>query len=650
MSDNFELKSKYKPAGDQPKAIKQLLKSIKENKDTVLLGATGTGKTFTMANIIEKYKMPTLVMAPNKTLANQLFLELKSMFPNNRVEYYISNFDFYKPEAYKPSTDTYIEKTSMQNWQLEMMRTSATTSLITNDDVIVVASVAAIYGHRNPMEYGETFKKIKVGEMIKRKELLHELISLAYQRGDDLLPGYFKAKGDVIEVVPSWTDRFHLRIEMFGDEIDRITEIDNMNKTPIKNFNEYVIFPADFYTVKQMEIKDAIKEIEKDLEKRLDEFNKEGKLLEADRLSKRVRFDLEQLDEFGFTSGMENYAIYFDKHRKKGETPDSLLSYFPKDYLLIIDESHLSISQIKAMYKGDRARKETLVEYGFRLPTSLDNRPLKFEEFEERAGKTVYVSATPGDYELEKTENKYVEQIIRPTGLLDPEIDVRPELNQLDDLMEEIYKRKELNERVFINTTTKKLSEDIATYMKDNGISVAYLHSDLKTLEREDVLRKLRTGVYDCVVGINLLREGLDIPEVSLVAILDADKEGFMRNTRSLIQLIGRAARNSNGQVIMYADKVTPSMKMAIKETKRRRKLQLEYNEENGIVPKTIIKDIPKQALEGFENRHKVKFSAMKTKQKIEALEKEMMEASTAYDFERAIKLRDLITELKGGM
>lgn len=646
----FELKSKYKPAGDQPKAIKELLSSIKENKDTILLGATGTGKTFTMANIIEQYKMPTLVLAPNKTLANQLFLELKEMFPNNRVEYFISNFDFYQPEAYKPSSDTYIEKTSMQNWQLEMMRTSATTSLVTNEDVIVVASVAAIYGHRNPIEYGDTFKNFKVGDVIKRKELLHDLISLAYQRGDDLLPGYFKAKGDVIEVVPSWTDRFHIRIEMFGDEIERITEIDNLQKTPIKNYDTFVLFPADFYTIKQNEVKEAIVEIEKDLNKRLEEFKAEGKLLEADRLSKRVRFDIEQLDEFGFTSGMENYAIYFDKHRGKGETPDSLLSYFPKNYLLIIDESHLSISQVKAMYKGDKARKETLVEYGFRLPTSLDNRPLKFEEFEERAGKTVYVSATPGDYELEKTNNTFVEQIIRPTGLLDPLIEVKEEANQLDDLMSQIYARKEKDERVFVNTTTKKLSEDISTYMKDNGISVAYLHSDLKTLEREDVLRKLRTGIYDCVVGINLLREGLDIPEVSLVAILDADKEGFMRNTRSLIQLIGRAARNSNGQVIMYANKMTDSMKMAIKETNRRRDIQIKYNEENGIVPKTIIKDIPKPALEGFENRHKVKFSAMKTKEKIKALEEEMMEASAKYDFEKAIKLRDLITELKGGM
>ncbi len=645
----FKLESKYKPAGDQPKAIKQVVDSVKKNKDTVLLGATGTGKTFTMANVIEQYNKPTLVLAPNKTLANQLFIELKQMFPNNKVEYFISNFDFYQPEAYKPSSDTYIEKSSMQNWELEMMRTSATTSLLTNDDVIVVASVAAIFGHRNPIEYGDVFTKFTKGQQIKRKDLLHELVQLAYKRGDDALPGYFKAKGDVIEVCPSWTNQHHIRIEMFGDEIDSISEIDNLNKKVLKTFNEYVLFPANFYTVKTEEVKKSIIEIKKDLEERVEYFNSKGKLLEADRISKRVNFDIEQLDEYGITNGMENYSIYFDQHRKKGETPDTLLSYFPKDYLLIIDESHLSIPQTRAMYKGDKARKETLVDYGFRLPTALDNRPLKFEELEERMGRTVYVSATPADYELEKTNHKFIEQIIRPTGLLDPVIEVRDEKNQLDDLMEEVFKRKELNERVFVNTTTKKLSEDIATYMKDNGISVAYLHSDLKTLEREDVLRKLRTGLYDCVVGINLLREGLDIPEVSLVAILDADKEGFMRNTRSLIQLIGRSARNSNGKVIMYAGRETVSMKEAIRETKRRRKIQEEYNEENGIVPKTIIKPIQKPMLEEFENRHKVKFSAMKTKEKLEALTKEMMEASAEYDFEKAIKLRDLIAEIKGG-
>lgn len=648
----FKINTKFKPAGDQPTAIKTILKELENKNQVTLLGATGTGKTFTMANVIEKYKMPTLVLAPNKTLANQLFVELKNLFPNNRVEYYISNFDFYQPEAYKPSTDTYIEKTSLQNWQLEMMRISATTSLVTNDDVIVVASVAAIYGHRAPEEYGQTFVTFKKGQRIKRKELLHELVQMAYDRSDDVFPGKFKAKGDVIEVAPSWTDQFHIRIEMFGDEIEDISEIDNMNKRVIKKHDEYVVFPADFYTIKQEEIKKAIIEIENDLQTRLEEFKKEGNLVEADRLEKRVRFDIEQLEEFGITSGMENYSIYFDKNRKKGDTPSTLMSYFPDDYLLIIDESHLSIPQVKAMYKGDFSRKKTLVDYGFRLPTALDNRPLKFKEFEKSAGrgKTVFVSATPGDYELEHTDNKFVEQIIRPTGLLDPTIEIRKETNQLDDLMEEIFKRKERNERVFINTTTKKLSEDIATYMKDKGISVAYLHSDLKTLEREEVLRKLRTGIFDCVVGINLLREGLDIPEVSLVAILDANKEGFIRNTRSLIQLIGRAARNSNGQVIMYADTITESMKQAIEETERRRKIQMEYNKKNRIVPKTIIKEIPAPALEEFEHRHKVKLSAMKTKEKIEALTEDMMKASKEYDFETAIKLRDLITELKGDL
>ncbi|NQX83351.1 MAG: excinuclease ABC subunit UvrB [Mycoplasmataceae bacterium] len=646
----FELKSKYNPSGDQPKAIKELIASIKINQHTVLLGATGTGKTFTMANIIEKYGKNTLVLAPNKTLANQLFIELKEMFPNNKVEYYISNFDFYQPEAYKPSTDTYIEKSSQQNWQLEMMRTSATTSLITNDDVIVVASVAAIFGHRNPIEYGDSFTKIKIGQKIKRKIFLYELVQMAYERKDDLFPGSFTTKGDVIEISPSWTDQFHLRIEMFGDEIEQIVEINNVTKNIIKRYDNFVIFPANFHTVKQNEIKGVVNQIEEDLHIRLTEFKKRGKLLEAQRLEQRVRFDIEQLEEFGMTSGIENYSIYFDKHRSKGETPDTLLSYFPKDYLLIIDESHLSIPQIKGMYKGDKSRKENLVEYGFRLPSALDNRPLMIEEFEKKIGKTVYVSATPSEYELEKSGNKFVEQIIRPTGLLDPIIELRPEKNQLDDLMAEIYNRKKLDQRVFINTTTKKLSEDIATYMKDNGISVAYLHYDLKTLEREDVLRKLRMGIYDCVVGINLLREGLDIPEVSLVAILDANKNGFMRNTRSLIQLIGRASRNSDGKVIMYADHNSKSMTEAIKETDRRREIQIAYNDENGIVPKTIIKDIPKPALEEFENRHKVKFSAMKIKEKLSVLEKEMMEASSKYDFERAIKLRDLITEIKGGL
>lgn len=646
----FELKSKYKPSGDQPKAIKDVLKHIKNNRDTVLLGATGTGKTFTMANVIEKYQMPTLVLAPNKTLANQLFLELKEMFPNNRVEYYISNFDFYQPEAYKPTTDTYIEKSSQQNWQLEMMRTSATTALLTRPDTIVVASVAAIFGHRHPDDYREVIDEIELGNKISRKDLLLRLVELNYERSDELKPGTFTAKGDVIEISPSWTDQFHIRIEMFGDEIENISEIDSLQKTVIKRYDHYTLFPASFYTTTKEIINRAVKEISEDLHKRLLKFKDEGKLLEAQRLEQRVNFDIEQLEEFGITSGIENYSVYFDNHRGPGETPDTLLSYFPKGYLTILDESHLAIPQIKGMYNGDQARKQTLVDYGFRLPTALDNRPLQLEEFESRIEKILYVSATPASYELEKTNGEYIEQIIRPTGLLDPKIEVRKETNQLDDLMGEIYKHKEKGERVFINTVTKKLAEDIATYMKDNGISIAYIHSDLKTLEREDVLRKLRTGVYDAVVGINLLREGLDIPEVSLVAILDANKDGFMRNTRSLIQLIGRAARNINGKVIMYADYYSKSMEEAVNETVRRRKIQEQYNKDNNIKPKTISKPIPAPILEEFEARHKVKFSAMKTKEKLETLEKEMQEAASKYDYEKAIKLRDLITEIKSGL
>ncbi len=646
----FKLESEYKPSGDQPKAIKELMEHIKNNKETVLLGATGTGKTFTMANIIEKYKKPTLVMAPNKTLANQLYLELKKMFPENRVEYYISNFDFYQPEAYKPSTDTYVEKSSQQNWQLEMMRTSATTALLTRADTIVVASVAAIFGHRNPEEYREVIDEIELGKKISRKNLLLKLVELNYSRSDDLKPGTFTAKGDVIEVSPSWTDQFHIRIEMFGDNIENISEIDSLQKSVIKRYDHYTLFPASFYTTSKETVNRAVSEISDDLHERLVYFKENNKLLEAQRLEQRVNFDIEQLQEFGITSGIENYSVYFDKHRKTGETPDTLLSYFPKDFLIILDESHLAVSQIKGMYKGDRARKQNLVDYGFRLPTALDNRPLMLEEFESKVEKILYVSATPAEYELNRVNNDYVEQIIRPTGLLDPMIEVRKETNQLDDLMEEIYKHKEKGERVFVNTITKKLAEDIATYMKDNGISIAYIHSDLKTLEREDVLRKLRTGVYDAVVGINLLREGLDIPEVSLVAILDANKDGFMRNTRSLIQLIGRASRNVNGKVIMYADRYSHSMEDAINETVRRRKIQEKYNKDNKITPKTIIKPIPAPMLEEFEARHKVKFSAMKTKEKLVALEKEMMEAASKYDYEKAIKVRDLITEIKGGL
>lgn len=645
----FKLKSNYKPAGDQPKAIKSLVSSIKKNKHTVLLGATATGKTFTMANVIEKYNKTTLVLAPNKTLANQLYVELKEMFPENRVEYYISNFDFYLPESYMPKTDTYNEKTSQQNWELEMMRVSATTSLLTRKDTIVVASVAAIFGHRNPLEYKDMFYELSNDTNLNRKDILYNLVKLAYERKDDLSPGNFVVRGDIIEISPSWTNQFHIRIEMFGDEIEKICEINSITKEVRKCYERYTIYPAHFHVSKQETINDILLEIERDLEDRINYFNDKKMLLEANRLEQRVKLDIEQLKEFGVTSGIENYSVYLDPHRMKRETPPTLLDYFGNDYLLVIDESHLTIPQLKAMYGGDRARKKNLIRYGFRLPSSYDNRPLKLEEFEEKTDKVVYVSATPSSYDLEKTNNEYIEQIIRPTGLLDPTIEVRPEENQLDDLMEEIFLRKEKNQRVIINTTTKKLSENISSFMNEKGLSIAYLHSEIKTLEREEIIRKLRIGIFDAIIGINLLREGIDIPEVSLVAILDANKMGFMRNTRSLIQLIGRAARNSEGKIIMYANSYSPSMEEAITETRRRRKIQMDYNIKNNIIPKTIKKKISKPVLEEFEQKHKIKLSSLKTKEKIEKLENEMKFAASKYDFETAIKLRDLIVEIKGG-
>ncbi len=645
----FRLESKYKPAGDQPKAIKALLSSLKKNQHTVLLGATGTGKTFTMANVIEQYQKTTLILAPNKTLANQLYIELKGLFPNNRVEYYISNFDFYLPESYMPKTDTYNEKTSQQNWELEMMRVSATTSLLTREDTIVVASVAAIFGHRNPLEYKDMFYEFSKDTKIERKNILYNLIKLAYERKDDLAPGNFVVRGDIIEIAPSWTNQFHIRIEMFGNEIEKICEINSITKEVRKCYDKYTIYPAHFHVSKQETINDVLGEIEADLEKRLDYFNKNNMLLEASRLEQRVKLDIEQLKEFGITSGIENYSVYLDPHRKMREAPPTLLDYFPSDYLLILDESHLAIPQIKAMHGGDRARKKNLIRYGFRLPSAYDNRPLKLEEFEERTNKVVYVSATPSSYDLEKSKGKFIEQIIRPTGLLDPMIEVRGEENQLDDLMSEIFIRKKKNQRVIINTTTKKLSENISSFMNDKGLSVAYLHSEIKTLEREEVIRKLRMGIYDAIIGINLLREGIDIPEVSLVAILDANKMGFMRNTRSLIQLIGRAARNSEGKIIMYANSYSDSMEEAINETRRRRKIQKEYNIKNNIIPKTIKKEILKPVLEEFEEKHNIKLSSLKTNEKIEKLEYEMKFAASKHDFETAIKLRDLIVEIKGG-
>ncbi len=646
----YEIKSDKIPAGDQPKAIKEINKRLKNGENHItLFGATGTGKTFTIANVIKEYNKPVMVLSHNKTLANQLYVELKELFPNNRVEYYISNFDFYQPEAYLPKKDVYIEKQSVQNWQIEMMRNSALNALTSSrNDVIVVASVAAIYGHREPEEYKKHHFEIVKNTIVKKKDLLLKIIELGYERSEDLNPGTFTTKGDVIQLAPSWTDQFYLRIDMFGDEIEEIAEIDSLNKDVIKRYDKFTIIPANPNVVSDELLKNAIKQIKVDLDKRIDYYDKENLLIEKQRIENRVKFDLEQLTEFGMTSGIENYSIYFEPWRKSGEPPATLFSYFPEDYLLIVDESHISLPQIRGMYGGDRSRKESLVEYGFRLPTALDNRPLKFEEFEKRVNKAIYVSATPGDYELEKSNKEYVEQIIRPTGLLDPIIEVRDEKDQIKDIMKELSILRKKNERAFINTITKKMAENIATYLTEKNFSIAYLHSDLKTFERQEVIRKLRIGFYDVVVGINLLREGLDVPEVSTMFVLDADKEGFLRNYRSLIQMIGRVARNENGKAILYATKETESIKEVIKETNRRREKQIEYNKVNNIIPKTIFKKIENPILEEFEtNSQKLKLSSLNKKEKIKELEKQMTKAAKEYDFEKAITLRDLITELK---
>ncbi len=644
----FKLVSKYKPTGDQPQAIEGLLKNLEKNKHNVLLGATGTGKTFTIANVIKELNIPTLVMAPNKTLANQLYVEFKELFPNNRVEYYISNFDFYQPEAYKPKTDTYIDKQSVQNWQIEMMRNSTLNALTTRKDVIVVASVASIYGHRTPEEFKKHHYEIELDKVIARRTFLGKLIKLGYVRSPDLKPGTFVAKGDVIELAPSWTDQFNLRIETFADKIEKITEIDTLNKNVLKQYHRFTITPANPNVMSDYLLKRAIAKIKTDLVDRMDYFAKNNLLIEEQRIEQRVNFDIEQLQEFGFTSGIENYAWYFEK-RAIGEPPATLFDYFPSNYLLVMDESHLSIPQIRGMYEGDHSRKKTLVDYGFRLPTALDNRPLKFSEFQKKIKQAIYVSATPAEYEIKLAGQKnMVQQIIRPTGLLDPLIEVRGEENQLEDIIIELNKIKKVNERAFINTTTKKLAEDISVFLTSKGLSVAYMHSDLKTFERAEVIRKLRLGMYDAVVGINLLREGLDVPEVSFLAILDANRNGFLRNTTSLIQMIGRVARNEHGRVIMYADTISSSMKEAMEITSSRRKAQKEYNNLNHIIPKTIVKKIPNPLLEEFEYKHTIKLSTLKTDQKIKQLEHDMTKAAKEYDFETAIKLRDLITEIKG--
>ena len=652
----FKLVSPFSPMGDQEEAIKQLVAGIKEGKkEQVLLGGTGTGKTFTVSNVIAAVNKPTLVLAHNKTLAGQLYSELKEFFPENRVEYFISNFYFYKQEAYIPGRDLYIDKNAKTNYEIEMLRSAAMNSLIEREDVIVVASVASIYGLGNPEQYKEMIFSLRVDQDIDRKEVLTYLVDRQYQRNDiEQTKGTFRVRGDVIEIVPGHTESWLIRIELFGDTVERISEVDPLTGHVLGVYNTYTIYPAYGYVTKKEQILKACDTITAELENRLETFKAETKLLEHERLEQRTRHDVEMLREVGMCPGIENYSRHIDG-RDEGQRPYTLIDYFPKDFLMIVDESHVMLPQVRGLYNGDRSRKETLVEYGFRLPSALDNRPLRFEEFEKIINQVIYVSATPGDYELEHVENKVVEQIIRPTGLLDPVIEVRPTKDQIDDIISEIKIRQDRNERVLITTLTKRMAEDLSAYLKELGIKVAYLHSDTKTLERTEILRDLRLGKYDVLVGINLLREGLDLPEVSLVCILDADKEGFLRSNRSLIQTIGRAARNSNGEVIMYGDKITDSMAYAIEETNRRRKIQDAYNKEHNITPTTIHKEI-RDAIRGQEVIDdaaslvkKGKKASKKDKQvMIQELEKQMKDAAKVLDFERAMELRDIIMELQG--
>ncbi|OLN24000.1 excinuclease ABC subunit B [Domibacillus antri] len=656
MEREFKLVSKYKPGGDQPAAIAELVSGIESGKKhQTLLGATGTGKTFTISNVIKEVKKPTLVIAHNKTLAGQLYSEFKEFFPDNAVEYFVSYYDYYQPEAYVPQTDTFIEKDASINDEIDKLRHSATSSLFERDDVIIIASVSCIYGLGSPEEYKEMVISLRTGMDIARNDLLRRLVDIQYERNDiDFKRGTFRVRGDVVEIFPASRDEHCIRVEFFGDDIDRIREVDALTGEILGDREHVAIFPASHFVTREEKMNIAIGNIEKELEERLAELRAEDKLLEAQRLEQRTRYDLEMMREMGFCSGIENYSRHLTL-RPPGSTPYTLLDYFPDDFLIVIDESHVTLPQVRGMYNGDQARKQVLVDHGFRLPSAKDNRPLMFHEFEEHIHQIVYVSATPGPYELEHTPHM-TEQIIRPTGLLDPTIDIRPIEGQIDDLLGEINDRVAKNERVLVTTLTKKMSEDLTDYLKDVGVKVQYLHSEIKTLERIEIIRDLRLGKYDVLVGINLLREGLDIPEVSLVAILDADKEGFLRSERSLIQTIGRAARNAGGHVIMYADKMTESMKKAIDETKRRRAIQKEYNEKHGITPMTIQKDIrdvirATQAAEETEtNTSKTTGKKMTAKERnklIISLESEMKEAAKALDFERAAELRDALFELK---
>lgn len=657
MGQAFELVSNYKPQGDQPKAIKELVKGVKENKRAqTLLGATGTGKTFTVSNVIHEVRKPTLVIAHNKTLAGQLYSEFKEFFPNNAVEYFVSYYDYYQPEAYVPSTDTFIEKDASINDEIDKLRHSATSALFEREDVLIVASVSCIYGLGSPEEYGNQVLSLRVGMEKDRDQLLRDLVDIQYARNDiDFQRGTFRVRGDSVEIIPASREEHCVRVEFFGDEIDRIREVDALTGEIIGDREHIAIFPASHFVTGEEKLKIAMKNIEAELEEQLKYFRDNDKLLEAQRLEQRTRYDLEMMAEMGFCSGIENYSRHLTL-REPGSTPYTLIDYFPDDFMIVIDESHVTLPQIRGMYNGDRARKQVLVDHGFRLPSALDNRPLTFEEFEEKAGQLIFISATPGPYELEHTP-KMTEQIIRPTGLLDPKVDVRPIDGQIDDLISEINKRVERNERTLVTTLTKKMSEDLTDYLKEIGMKVAYLHSEIKTLERIEIIRDLRVGKYDVLIGINLLREGLDLPEVSLVVILDADKEGFLRSERSLIQTMGRAARNESGQVIMYADRITDSMKTAIDETERRREIQQAFNKKHHITPKTIRKEVrdviratmvADEQSEYLEEHPKLTELTKKEREKvIEQMEQEMKQAARELNFEKAAELRDLVLELK---
>ena len=653
---DFDLQSKYDPKGNQINAIAELTEGLNSGeKYQTLLGATGTGKTFTIANIVKNVGKPTLVLAHNKTLAGQLYNELKEFFPNNRVEYFVSYYDYFQPEAYVPSTDTYIEKDSSVNDEIDKLRHSATSSLFDRDDVIIVSSVSCIYGLGSPEEYSSLVLSLRVGDEINRNKIMEKLISIQYMRNDiEFTRGNFRVRGDVIEIFPASRSENSVRIEMFGDEIDRIREINPLTGEVLSELEHIAIYPASHFVAGDEKTKEAIKRIRAELEERLKVLNMENKLLEAQRLEQRTNYDLEMMEEMGFCSGIENYSLHLTL-REPGSTPYTLLDYFPDDWLLVVDESHVTLPQVRGMFNGDRARKQVLVDYGFRLPTALDNRPLNFEEFEKKLNQAIFVSATPGDFELEKS-TKITEQIIRPTGLLDPIIDIRPVSDQVFDITKEAEKIIAKGERVLITTLTKKMAESLTAYLKENGLKVEYLHSDIKTLERTEIIRNLRLGKFDILIGINLLREGLDIPEVSLVAILDADKEGFLRGDKALLQTIGRAARNANGRVIMYADNITRSMKKAIDETNRRREIQMAYNEEHGITPQTIIKDIrdsisAKKEVANDEEILELEETANINDDNIEEhlaeLEQQMFAAAEKFEFEQAAKLRDTIAELK---